>query len=463
MNRWLLVCAGLAWAGLAAAADPAPEAGQGEGVGLTVYNQDLVVVKERRLMDLHRGRSTVRFRDVASTIIPETVQFTPLRQPDLARVVEQNYEFDLVGADKLLQKYIDHDVKLVTRDGDELPGTLLSFDEHQLVLRTANGIDLVPRAGNIKDVQFGSLPEGLLTRPTLVWQLDAREDRRELVKVAYQARSMSWHVDYRARLNGAGDRLDLAGWVTVTNNTGTTFRDARLKLLAGDVHLVRPEPRFLPPPPGPGGGGGGGWVEKSFSEYHLYELGRPATLKDREVKQIELLDVRRIPVRPQYQIGNGGKVAVLLEFKNSARTAAGLGVPLPKGQVRAYQRDADGELELAGLDQIDHTPKDEALHLHLGYAVDLAGERRETASRRQGQAGEFYDVEVRLRNHKTEPVTIDVVETIHGESDATVVRHSQPFTKRDVNTLVFPVQVKPNAEAVLTYTVHYVQPIAPLP
>jgi hypothetical protein len=472
MRRWLFLWAGLACAGLAVAADPpappaaVPEAEQGEGVSLTVYNENLVVVKERRLMDLRKGRSTVRFRDVAATIVPETVQFTPLRRPDLARVVEQNYEFDLVGADKLLQKYVDHDVKLVTRDGEELPGTLLSFDDQQLVLRTAHGIDLVPRAGNVKDVQFGSLPGGLLTRPTLVWQLDAKEEGRELVKVAYQAKNMSWHVDYRARVNEAGDRLDLGGWVTVTNNTGTTFKDAGLKLLAGDVHLVLPPPPPpLPAPPGPGGGGGGGpaFVEKTFSEFHLYELGRPTTLRDQQTKQIELLDVRQVPVRRQYQVGDGGKVAVTLEFKNSPTTAAGLGVPLPKGPVRVFQRDADGELELAGLDNIDHTPKDEPLRLHLGHATDLAGERKETAYRRAGLAGEWYDIEVRLRNHKTEAVTIDVVETIHGDNDATVVKQSHPYTRRDVNTLVFPVQVKPNAEIVLTYTIHYVQPIVPLP
>jgi hypothetical protein len=462
MNRWLLVCAGLVWAAVAAAAEPVPEAEQGEGVGVTIYNQDFAVVKERRLMDLHKGRSTVRFRDVAATIVPETVQFTPLRRPDLARVVEQNYEFDLVGADKLLQKYIDHDVKLVTRDGDELPGTLLSFDEQQLVLKTGNGIDLVPRAGNVKDVQFGSLPEGLLTRPTLVWMLDAKEDGRELVKVAYHAGNMGWRVDYRAVLNQAGDHLDLAGWVTVTNNTGTTFKDARLKLVAGDVHLVRPEPVFAPPLPGPGGGGGGGFVEKPFSEYHLYELGRPATLRNQEVKQIELLTVVQVPVRRQYQVGDG-TVSVTMEFRNSAAAAAGLGVPLPKGPVRAFQRDADGELELAGADQIDHTPKDEAIRLHLGHATDLSGQRKEVSYRRAGQAGEFYDVEVRLRNHKTKAVTIDVVETVYGAADATVVKSSQPFTRRDSNTLVFPVQVKPNAEVVLTYTVHYAQPVAPLP
>src|SRR5262249_61923306 len=172
------------------------EADLGEGVSLTVYNQNFVVVKERRLMNLEQGRSLVRFRDVAATIEPDTVQFSPLRHPDLARVVEQNYEFDLVSADKLLDKYIDRDIGIVTQDGELLKGTLLSFDPNQLVLKTDKGVDLLPRAGNVKDVQFSALPGGLLTRPTLVWQLDAKKGGKELVKVAYRARQMSWRVDY---------------------------------------------------------------------------------------------------------------------------------------------------------------------------------------------------------------------------------------------------------------------------
>ncbi len=250
MKRWILLGAGLGLAGLALAADPpkptekptpkpvVAEADLGEGVTLTVYNQNFVVVKERRFMDLKQGRSLVRFRDVAATIEPDTVQFSALRQSDLARVVEQNYEFDLVSADKLLDKYIDREIGVVTQDGETVKGTLLSFDPNQLILKTKSGVDLLPRTGNVRDVQFSALPGGLLTRPTLVWNLDAKKDGRELVNVAYRARQMTWRVDYRARVNQAGDRMDLGGWVTVMNNTGTTFKDAQVKLLAGDVNLI---------------------------------------------------------------------------------------------------------------------------------------------------------------------------------------------------------------------------------
>jgi hypothetical protein len=477
MSRWFLVVAGLAITGLALAGEPpkpppvVSEEEQGEGVNLTIYNQDFVVVKERRLMDLQKGRSVVHFRDVAATILPETVQFAPLRKPGSARVVEQNYEFDLVGADKLLQKYIDHDITLVTRDGAELRGQLLSFDPQQLILRTANGIDLLPRAGNIKDVQFSALPGGLLTKPTLVWQVDAKDGGKELVKVAYQAGQMNWRVDYRARVNQAGDKLDLAGWVTVTNNTGATFTDARLKLLAGDVHVVKldlekktpesdtkPTSPDIPEPPA--------FTEKAFAEYHLYELGRKATLKNQETKQIELLDVAGIPVQRKYAFRSGeNKVAVLLEFKNSDKLHTGLGIPLPKGQIRVFQRDADGELEFAAVDEIDHTPKDELLNVRYGYAFDLTGERKEVAYRLMQGAGtvEQHDIEVRLRNHKTEAVLIDVVEGINPQSNWIMVKQSHPFTKRNNSTLVFPVEVKPNVEVSVTYTIQYQNVPVPLP
>jgi len=470
MNRWLIVGAGLAVAGFTLAADPpqkpAPqpvvaEADRGEGVSLTVYNQNFVVVKERRLMDLKAGRSLVRFANVAATIEPDTVQFSALRQPDLARVVEQNYEFDLVSADKLLDKYIDKGIGVVTQDGEVIEGTLLSFDPSQLVLKTPAGVDLVPRIGNIKDVRFSMLPSGLLTRPTLVWQLDARKGGRELVKVAYRARSMGWRVDYRTRVNEAGDHLDLAGWVTVTNNTGTTFADAQVKLLAGDVNLLEEREKLVDElsdraEKDAKGAKKPAFTEKSFADYHLYELGRRATLKSAETKQIELLDVANIPVERKYEFRSGeSKVAVALRFKNTEETTTGLGIPLPKGPVRVFQRDADQELEFAGTDAIDHTPKNETVSVRLGYALELAGERKQLAQR-NGPNWNEQDWEIKLRNHKKDEVSIDVVESINGSSSNwTLLKQSQAPVVRDVNTLVFPVELRPSAEATVTYTIRY--------
>jgi hypothetical protein len=472
--RITCLVAGLLLAGVASAGPPdkgktqkaVPEAEQGEGVTLTVYNQNFVVVRERRLMDLKQGRASVRFREVAATIVPETVQFSVLKKPDAARVVEQSYEFDLVSAAKLLDKYIDRDLAVVARDGGTLKGKLLSFDDSQLVLQTDKGVDLVPRGDNIKDIQLSSLPANLLTRPTLVWQLDAKAAGKELVKVAYAAGKMSWRVDYRARVNQAGDRMDLAGWVTVTNQTGTTFKEARLKLMAGELNLV-PSLEFVADPNRAGELGrpmaeihlgDRRIMQQAFAEYHLYELARLTTLSDRATKQVELLDVERILLKRRYELRAGEtRVTVLLEFKNEEKLAKGLGVPLPKGPVRVFQQGDDGAPEFVGQDQLDHTPKDEPVRLRLGYAFDLTA-RRTLLAQREDKKQLEQDFSIRLRNHKKEAVTIDVIEGVNARENWEMVRKSHDFTRRDVGTLVFPITVGPNAEVVLTYTIRYLKP-----
>jgi len=438
---------------------PLPESDQGEGVSLTIYNQDFVVVRERRLLDLPKGKGIVRFRDVAATIVPETVQFTPLGQSDVARVLEQSYEFDVVSADKLLDKYVDRDIAVVTRDGDTLKGKLLSFDNRHLTLQTPAGIDLVPRAGNIQDIQFSKLPEGLLTRPTLVWQVEGKAAGKQLVKVAYAAERMTWRVDYRATVNKAGDKIDLTGWVTVTNQTGTTFKDAQVKLMAGDLHRAHgPNPTSPVQDSSIAYGPAGGRPpvsEKSIAEYHLYELGRPTTITDHATKQIELLNIDAIPVKHKYMVPwNEDRVAVLLEFKNSKETVKDLGIPLPKGPIRVFQTAPDGDAEFLGQDAIDHTPKDEFVRVRLGYAFDLKAVRK-TLAERATKEKQYLDQQIKIRNHKAEAVTVELIERVRTNSDAVISDNSQPFTRRDVNTLVFNVTVPANGEAVVTYTVRY--------
>ncbi len=418
------------------------------------------MVRERRLIDLPKGRGNVRFRDVAATIVPETVQFSTLGQADAARVVEQNYEFDLVSADKLLDKYIDRDIAVVTREGDTLKGKLLSFDGSYLSLQTAAGIDLVPRVGHIKDIQFSALPSGLLTRPTLVWLVDGKKTGKQLVRVAYAAGRMNWHVDYRARVNQAADKMDIAGWVTVTNETGTTFKDTQVKLMAGDLHLVpKRQDAFVQPLPELGvlveGRGALGILEKSFADFHLYELGRKTTITDHATKQIELLNIEGIPVVRKYAAhANETRVAVLLEFKNSDQTVKGLGIPLPKGSIRVLQAGADGNAEFVGQDAIDHTPKDEQVRVRLGYAFDLKVQRT-TLATRMTKEKEYLDQQVKLRNHKAEAVMVEVIEFVNGRREAVISENSQPFVRRDMNTLVFTVNVPANGETVVSYTVRY--------
>ena len=442
--------------GLAQEAD-APQA----GTSLTVYNQDFAVVKEVRRMTLAAGRSEVRFADVASGIDPTSVQFASLSDPGGTSVVEQNYEFDLVNAGKLLQKYVDHPIAVVLRDGTLAEGTLMSWDGGQLVLATDRGIEMVPRGENVRDIRFASLPAGLLLKPTLLWHVQAVRAGEHLVKVAYQTRGMTWRVDYTAIADADGKTLDLAGWVTATNNSGATYTDAQLKLMAGDVHIVREpvgRPRSAARPEDRSGGRlnkGAGFEEKSFAEYHLYTLGRRTTLKDRQTKQIELLVVERIPVTRKYVYRGGRNVDVVLEFKNDKTLREGLGVPLPKGPIRVYQTDADRQQEFVGRDEIDHTPKDEEVKIRIGTAFEIVGERTQLNQRRPSPRTAIQDWRVRLRNHKNEPVRVEVVETLQGRWNWRITAKSQDYRKKDFRTIAFDVDVPANAEHVVTYTVHY--------
>jgi len=446
---------------LACTAPAEDEAQQGPGVSPTVYNQNFAIVKERRLMQLDEGSSTVKFPEVAATIVPETVQFSSLRRGG-AKVLEQNYEFDLVSAGKLLRKYIDRKVSIVGRDGSLTEGTLLSSDNAQVVLSNEDGVHLIPRVKNIKDIRFSSLPEGLLTRPTLVWKVKADKPGEHLVKVAYRANSINWRVDYRAVSAADEKTLDLAGWVTINNQTGTRFKDAGLKLMAGDVHLVRDRADFLGEVPTEEKlrmkTGVRGFQEKSFAEYHLYTLGRRTTLASAQTKQIELINVEKIPVtkRYLYRANFGTRVGVILQFKNSKETCKGLGIPLPKGPFRVYLADNDGQAEFVGRDEIDHTPKDEPVRIRIGYAFDLVAERVQTANRRKaGQRWNEQDWKITLRNHKDQPVKIPVEEPLEGYRNWKILKHSHDYKKKDFRMLEFETAVPANGRTVITYTVRY--------
>jgi hypothetical protein len=458
--------ASLLWAGDAVESAP--------GVSLTVYNQDFAIVNQRRPMDLKSGAQTVRFPDVAATIVPESVQFRSLLPAGDAQVLEQNYEFDLVSADKLLAKYVDKRIGVVTRDGGLTEGTLLTADKTQLVLAGPDGIDLLPRGKNVKDIRLASLPAGLLTRPTLVWKVKAAQAGRHLVEVAYQAHRINWRVDYRAVAAAHEKTIDLAGWVTIHNQTGTAFKDAGLKLMAGDVHVVQERPaagrRASVGVEGLAYKGRAAFEEKSFAEYHLYTLGRQTTLANAQTKQIELVKVEAIPVAKRYllktppsllnaQPGPSGQtqpVAVVLEFKNSKQVRPGLGIPLPKGPFRAYQTDADGQVQFVGRDEIDHTPKDEPVRIRIGYAFDLAAERVRTANRtRARESWNEEDWKITLRSHKDQPVSVVVEEPLRGDANWEILRSSQEYRKKDFHALEFTVDLPPNSQRALTYTIRY--------
>ena len=456
---------------MTAAAGLAADAPPQEGVALTVYNQNFAVVKEVRGLDIKEKVSTLQFRDVAKLIDATSVTFKSLTDPAGTAVLEQNYEFDLVSADKVLDKYIDKKIGVVTKQGTKYEGTLLSFDAGQLVIQGAKDLYMVQRPDNVQNVEFSALPEGLLTRPTLVWKVAAEKPGRHLAQVTYQTKGMGWRADYSVVVNPDDTRMDLSGWVTLTNQSGAAYKDARIKLIAGDVR------RIEPPAPvamrraamltgeAKQGADRGGFEEKTFFEYHMYTLGRATTVNENQVKQVELLSAADIPVLKRYVFEPGGKywhqrygspnlykVNVFIEFKNDEKSK--LGMPLPKGKIRVYKRDpADKDLEFVGEDQIDHTPKDEDLKLYVGDAFDLVGEKK-VADHKQGERWSEDAVKIDLRNHKDENVTVRVREHLtRGQWELTA--KSQDFKKIDAQTIEFDVPVEKNGTSTVTYTVHY--------
>ncbi len=449
------------------------------GVALTIYNQNFGVVRETRKLSIKDG--LVRFQDVAKQIDPTSVHFLSLTDPE-AKVLEQNYEYDLVSADKLLEKYVDRDITVKTAGGVTYSGKLQSFDPGQIVLNQGGekGLAMIQRPQNVVDIQFGSLPEGLITRPSLVWKVATEKPGDQTVEIAYQTQGISWTADYNLVLNGDETQADLGGWVTINNQSGATYKEARLKLVAGDVNRVQPQVVSAPAMLAMGSRSNvadeAGFAEKSFFEYHLYTLGRPATVADSQTKQIELLSANAIPLKkiylydgqPQFrfygglQMGNdfgsenaNKKVKVFFEIANTKGNH--LGMALPKGKIRISKRDpADNSLEFVGEDEIDHTPKDEKIRVTTGDAFDIVGERKRTnftVNSNRNVATESF--EIKVRNHKDTPVEVVVKETLYRWNQWEITESSDKWVKEDSNTVHFPVTVEKDGEKVITYTVKY--------
>jgi len=458
-----------------------------EGVGLTIYSAPgqggsggYAIVKEWRRLNLKRGRNIFKFQDVANLIDPTTVSFKSLTDPENTLVLEQNFEYDLVSTEKLLAKYIDKKIILEKEDDRGM-----ATGRKEATLLSAQGGNVVEMDGQIHLNPAGriilpELPEGLITRPTLVWLLEADKEGSHLTKVTYETKGLGWHSDYIV-IAKEGDRaLDLSGWVTIDNKSGATYKDAQLKLVAGDVHRA-PEPdrvyerryKALAAVESEGSG----FAEKSFFEYHLYTLGRPSTLSDNSIKQLELFrPVLDVPAKKIFlYYGNPGryyffsspqtdrnlgtqsnkKVDIYLSFKNDEYS--GLAIPLPAGRVRVYKEDPDdGSLEFIGEDAIDHTPKDEEVLLKLGSAFDIVGERKQTDFKVDNDRDWMEEsFEIALRNHKQEDVEVTVKENLFRWVNWEITENSHPYEKIDSRTIHFKVKAPKDEEVKITYTVKY--------
>jgi len=439
------------------------------GVGLTIYNDNFAVVREARKMNFEKGQNTVRFTGVASAIDPTSVKFACLSSPGMVSVLEQNYEYDLVNAESLLKRYIDKQVMVALKgsgsdSGKSVEGTLLAAVGQDLIVKGSNGIEVIGLAG-VEEIKLKELPEDLVTRPTLVWLAQAQKAGEQLCEVAYTTGAIGWKADYTAVLNGDDTALDFSGWVTIDNKSGAGYKDATLKLIAGDVR------RIVAPVPQAARRFGmamemkaaEGFEEKPFMEYHMYTLRRKSTINNNQVKQIEFIEpAEGVKAKKIYVYDRGtrwysednqgkGKVNVKIEFENKKENK--LGIALPKGKVRVFKKDpADNSLQFVGEDLIDHTPKDEKLSLYIGDAFDIVAEYTLVDSKHERRmARETHKVE--LRNRKDEAVTICVDEHIPAWVNWTIDPTTHNYVKKDAHTARFEVAVEANATATVQYTV----------
>ncbi|HZN56415.1 MAG TPA: DUF4139 domain-containing protein [Candidatus Polarisedimenticolaceae bacterium] len=432
-------------------------------VAVTVYNQNLALVRETRTLKIDRaGSGTLRFMDVPSQINPRTVHLQPLSSPG-PTVLEQNYEYDLISPEKLMEKYVGREVEIVEQAQDltnrSVRATLLSTNGGP-VYKIGDRI-VIGQGGK---VTLPDLPSDLVARPTLVWTLDAPKAGSAPAEVSYLTDGMNWSADYVAVVDADEKRAGLSGWVTVDNHAGATFRDATLKLVAGDVRRVSPQALMkYDMAVREAAASAPQMTEEAFFEYHLYTLDRPTTIKDNQTKQLSLFSAPSVPVAKKLMLtgdygyyrnpyGDGTqpqKVAVVLELVNAQ--SAGLGIPLPKGTVRVYKKDRSGAEQFVGEDAIDHTPKDETLKLHVGDAFDVVAERAQSDFKMVGRRQAESAWTISLRNRKEEDVTIIVREPVGG--DWTLMTSSVPGKKIDQNTLEFQVPVPAGKEVKLTYRI----------
>ena len=437
------------------------------------------VVRQDRSLRLEPGRSQVRYSDVAALIDPTTVTFTSLTDP-ATRVLEQNFQFDLVSTDKLLQRYIDRPVTVERNAGSTIAGTLLSSADG-LVIRAADGGITALR--DYASLRVAELPGGLITRPTLLWDISAARAGEQRTRVTYQTGGITWWTDYNLVFTAGTDAnhgtVDLSAWVSLINQSGASYADARLKLVAGDVHRAATPgaPRMLAMSAAPVMvQEDAGFTEQSFDEFHLYTLGRRTSLPANSTKQIELFDqTRRIPAQRLFVYAPTaalyGGPAPLLERQVGASAAArvesllvlrndktsGLGLPLPAGRIRVSRLDAsDGALEFIGEDVISHTPKDETVRVKLGSAFDVVGQRRQVAFTADSKARWLEEeIEIELRNHKAEAIEVQVRENLFRTPTANLVSASLSPQRTDAHTLVFPVKVAADGQTTLRYKIKY--------
>jgi hypothetical protein len=439
-------------------------------LNVTVYNSNIALIRDLRQLTLPSGAFRLKFMDIAATVNPATVHFRSLTDPEKLSVIEQNYEYDLLEPAKLLHKYVGKEVTLVrtyqdsgTTKHEEIKAILLS-DNNGPVWKIGNDIVTGVYA---ESYRFPEVPANLYERPTLLMSLENSGPKKQQIEASYLASNLSWNADYVLTVARDDKSADLDGWVTVVNNSGTAFRNARLQLVAGelnrlpqagvmkemDVAMARKSAAAAPQ-----------FQQEAFSEYHLYSLGRKTSVEDKETKQISLLQGSGVPVeklfivngqsyyyRNQQTPGAALKDPVMVYYKFKNEEKNGLGIPLPAGNIRVYQKDSKGGVLFAGEDHIDHTPKDEEISVHIGNAFDVVAEHKQTDYKRIDTHTWEMEFEITLRNHKDSPITVQVNEPIGGDWE--MLTSNYKYTKTGAWAAQFIVPVAKDGTSVLKYRI----------
>ena len=438
-------------------------------LAITVYNSDIALVRDVRNLSLTRGTGNLRFMDIAATVNPATVHFRSLTEPALVDVLEQNYEYDLLEPDKLLRKYVGREVTLMRNRSEngstrqeEVKALLLSYNQ-QPVWKI--GTEIVTGMG-ADHIRFPELPETLYSRPTLIWTVQNDGQAKHRVEASYLAGRLSWNADYVLTVARDDKAADLNGWVTLTNNSGTAFRNAKLQLVAGDLNRVRQQlnraldeavqlrPAAAAAP----------MVQEAFSDYHLYTMQRKTTINNSQTKQVSLLEGTDVPTLKRYVVEGQNyyyhnsqhpgapikdQVQVYYQFKNEAKS--GLGIPMPAGVLRVYQQDSKGGVQFVGEDRIMHTPKDETLNIKIGNAFDVVCERKQVDFEKIAPNVYEFEYEITLRNHKAASIAVEVNEPIGGTWR--MLRSSHEWSKTSAWAAQFSVPVAAEGASVLKYRV----------
>ena len=438
-------------------------------LAVTVYNSNIALVRDVRQIHLPSGSLLLWFEDVAASINPATVHFRSLNEPGKLSVIEQNYEYDLLDPLKLLQKYVGREVTLVRQEKDA--GSTRWVETKALLLANNNGP--VWKIGNeivtgmsADSYRFPELPENLYSRPTLVWTLENRGAPAQKVEASYLTNNLNWNADYVLTVGRDEKAADLDGWVTLANSSGVAYNNAKLQLVAGEVHRTQQQDsRFsaqfgaaVAKAPAPQ------FEQEAFSEYHLYTLGRRTSIQNNESKQISLLNASGVPVEKnlvvegqQYYfrnpqgIGNAVPQPVKIYYRFRNEEKGGLGMPLPAGTVRVYQADSKGGVQFVGEDKINHTPKDESVRIYVGNAFDVVCERKQMDYKKIASNQAEMEYQITIRNHKESGVTVEVREPVGGDWE--VVDSNFKWTKLDVSTIGFSIPVEKDGTAKLDYRV----------